>query len=89
MICPHYLEHRTGLGGLEMTGSNGVSSNWMGQIQSEEGVFAAIGGAGTGLASCGAESEMSIYNTRSRTILLPANDFRDNETWPYDTKSSR
>jgi hypothetical protein len=79
MICPHYLEHRTGLGGLEMTGSNGVSSNWMGQIQSEEGVFAVIGGAGTGLAVTDNETNMRNRLACSRATLLPWNDFRHNE----------
>lgn len=62
-----------------MTGSNSVSSNWMGQIPGEEPIFTAIGETQFRLASSGVQSEMSIYGTRSRTILLPSNDFRDNE----------
>lgn len=84
MICPLYLEHRTGFEGLKMTGSNGVSGNRMGQNRSEDYAFAAIRRAGAGRSGNG---RVSIETACGRDALLPSNNFRDNEGGLYELKS--
>jgi hypothetical protein len=64
-----------------MTGRRGVSGNRMGQKQANTETARRMGTPGA--------VKRSLIKELAAGLLLPAGNFRDNETEPYGTKSGR